>query len=784
MRQLYKLLILAIITDCRSLPPISRPDYQSNGKDFQVEPLDIEQIKEIHDIPDTKEITKEEGVGVFDTEAKEEEVLEVLDTQITDIGEVKKRDCSITFSFKPSQVVQSVTVPGEWNSWNVKAHPMTESGGEWSVTIDASEIPPGEWGYKFLINQTEWIQDPSNPLVKWDEGYKNENSKLIVPDCTLPLLELDSVNADFEKKSITVQVKVYAGIDGSPINAITVSVNGKPLKEVTFDSNSQTILVSLSNLKKGKYAFLFKASVNKGDASLWVPVWLEEKPFSWQDAILYFAMTDRFYNGDKSNDKKAEGPECSQLPEKVNWMGGDWKGIQMKIEEGYFDKLGVNAIWISAGNDNPDGCYKGSLGYLYSAYHGYFPITLDTTENHFGTMEDLKSMVQAAHERGIRVIMDLDANHVFQTSNIWAAHKEWFNQTPIMCGDDDNWNQHPIDCWFEPYLPDLDFRNNDAVNAFTDAAIWWAQEANLDGFRVDAVKHMVHNFTRTLRYKVEKKLETSQVRFILIGETFVGDWGGGTGKDEQKVKEYISKWELTGQFNFPLYWQIVRMFAYKNKGGGGMLGGMLEQSQNYWGDGAIMSNFLGNHDVARFISHASGDIADEWSNGAKEAGWSNPPKLPDSQEPFLRLKAAFGFLMTISGIPLIYYGDEIGMPGAGDPDNRRMMQFENLTPLQESVKGWVGKLTSIRFKHPSTRQGQFQTLWSDINGIAYAMKTSDDFIIGIFNRGGEREITIDVSKVTSASQLKDQIDGKNIPVNQGKITLKVPSLGFIVLALP
>ena len=115
----------------------------------------------------------------------------------------------------------------------------------------------------------------------------------------------------------------------------------------------------------------------------------------------------------------------------------------------------------------------------------------------------------------------------------------------------------------------------------------------------------------------------TRYRFYTVGETFVGDWGGGSGPNETVLKKYINDKMLHGQFDFPMYWRILRVFA-RNEEPPSHVTDLLTQSAGYYGSAAVMSRFLGNHDVPRFISHAANQIGDVWGNGSKEQGWDNP----------------------------------------------------------------------------------------------------------------------------------------------------------------
>lgn len=701
------------------------------------------------------------------------------------------RTCDVTFTLAGSADATAVYVPGDWNDWNPEAHPMTLVNGSWSVTFSASQYFAGTYGYKFLVNKGDaesWINDPANSLQIYDPNYVFRNSKVYFPDCGVPTFELVSAATDWSDKTVDVTVRMFTGVDNGAITKRTVTHQGKVMADPGFNPDTQTFTIHLANAKAGKHTFVFSATNANGESKpLFVPLWLEDREFDWQDAIMYFTMTDRFANGDAANDAPADCIPEDQLSKNTGWLGGDFKGLQQKIEEGYFDDLGINAIWISAPNDNPDDCVSGDLsGATYTSYHAYFPLTTNTTENHFGTLQDLKDMVATAHDHGIRILMDLAGNHVYQDSEIWALHKDWFNQQVRLCGRDDNWNQHPIECWFQSYLPDLDYRNINALETMMDMAVFWAVEADLDGFRVDAVKHMIHDFGLSLRHRVRTDLERTGLTFYLVGETFVAEWGEGTGSAEQTIMAYVSDNELNGQFNFPLYWATLDATAR----GDGSLSYMVDvalASQTYFTNGydqAIMSNFIGNHDVPRFISHAGGDIADKWGNGSKDQGWNNPPDLPDGEDAFSKLKMAFAFMMTIPDIPLVYYGDEIAMPGAGDPDNRRMMQFDGLDARQSAVKDTLAGLTAFRKAHTATRGGTMVKLAGENDMAAYGLYGPGDAVVVVLNRGAARSVTLNVgaiSGVPSSGPLRDAFSQDTFNVQTGSVTVDVGRLGYRIL---
>src|SRR5207302_3683774 len=127
----------------------------------------------------------------------------------------------------------------------------------------------------------------------------------------------------------------------------------------------------------------------------------------WRDAVMYFAMIDRFNDGDSSNNSTVAGAEFPG-----QYQGGDFVGLQQKIESGYFTELGVNTLWITSPLDNANLAYIGSDGHMYSGYHGYWPGDETKVESHFGTEAELKAMVDSAHAHGMQVLVDYVMNHV------------------------------------------------------------------------------------------------------------------------------------------------------------------------------------------------------------------------------------------------------------------------------------------------------------------------------------------------------------------------------------
>lgn len=692
------------------------------------------------------------------------------------------RQCSHTFSFTPPDgstpaVASELFLTSPEQEWVLAEKPMTAKGdGSFELDVDLSSYSPGSYGYKYHTAQDNWYLDPGNPLAKYQGGF--ENSKVLVPDCRLPLLKLTSKELNADAGTLSLVVEVYDGVGSNGVIPSTASVQ-VDFKAHTpgYNAENATFTVDLTGLKKNSRVTVQFQIENEFGASspLYLPVWIETTPWSWREASMYFAFTDRFANGSAANDAPAN---CDGSPKSTDWNGGDFLGLTQKIESGYFDALGVNVLWISPVVDNPNGCFGGSLaGIKYTAYHGYFPVDFFKTEEHFGTMADLRDLVMKAHDRGIRVLVDFVGNHCHQESPLWAEHANggWFHDL-VSC--EPNWDQ-PINCWFQPYLPDFDYTNDDVVEYISENALFWIRETGVDGFRVDAVKHMVHNFMKTLRWKVQQHIvHPSGLTFYMVGETFVSEWGGGTGSEETTIKEYIGDWELDGQFDFPFYWKILKAVG-RDEGDFTELSGFLQAALPYWGNNALMVSFIGNHDVPRFTSHAAKQIGDRWGTGSKEQGISNPPAQPDTAEPYARTRLAIGLMFALPEIPLIYYGDEVGLVGAGDPDNRRMMVFDGLTQHQSDTLDFTRKVGSARKALTPLRLGDFSVI--SVNATTWVFKrTHQNSTVFVVANRSKDPVNVSFQPQVSGN-LTNYLTGATLTVNGGTASVDMGGFEMAIL---
>jgi neopullulanase len=639
-----------------------------------------------------------------------------------DVSDRQRADaCVVRLSTRSSSGV--VAVAGEFNDWSADEDLM-ESDGAGGFTVEL-QLSPGAYAYKFVDNGS-WRCDADEPRVQCDEGQEWDpecptgaatcNSLLLVPDCGAPRLAVTTL--DIDRESGAVEVSGTASVD---VEGAWATLDGEAIDAW----GGKAFAYRGAGLSAGRHTLRFGAS---GAEALYVPFWLDDR--DWATGLLYFAFVDRFANGDPSND----APEGAD----VDFAGGDWAGLRSRLD--YLDDLGVTVLWITAPLDNAEGAWDGQCAASFAGYHGYWPGGTGL-EEHFGDEAELRALIEEAHALGMRVMVDWVANHVHEDHDLYLTRPEWFNERHLCTEDDDgdgvtNWDQRPETCWFAAYLPDIDYTQTDPLVRQVDEAIDLAKDWEIDGFRIDAVKHMPHSvFVNTqvrIREEIEHRDAGGTEDFRTIGETFDSYW---------RIAEYLGDEELDSQFDFPLYYAVLAAFAREEIGlsdGDSSLQASLAASQAAYG-GATMSTFLGNHDVERFITHAAGEVSSAGGDGAcgDDGELRAAASSPTGAEPYARLRLAWTFLLTSPGLPLVYYGDEIGLPGYADPDNRQVMKFdEALSPSERATLAHVQALGQARREHPAFALGTTVPWWENESDVwAYARAHAGDGVIVLLNRG-------------------------------------------------
>lgn len=613
----------------------------------------------------------------------------------------------------------SVELVGEWN-WSQTLQ-MNGNGDVWTADIELQE---GLYCYKFIVDGT-YMFDPSNPERVYCDDI--ENSLLRVDDHLRP-------HYTASLTEVALEVTYHAGSTGALHDGVPSALTG-----ATWDETTATWTLPLSDFEDGKHTLKVEGFDTDGHPAydLLVPFWTGPyADFVWDDALVYMIMTDRFVNGNSSNDGPSTG-----AAQGADWQGGDFAGVTQMIESGYFADLGVNALWLTPFNTAATGTGKAADGvHDVSAFHGYWPTEARGVEPRLGTEAELQEMIGAAHDNGMRVMMDFVVNHVHEDHEYVQNNSDWFNSGCI-CGQADcDWTEHRLDCQFTAYMPDVNWKNRQASEQMIADALWWMETFDLDGARIDAVKHVENLAVANLVAQINDRFETVGNDVYLKGETAMG-WSGHSLEDNQAqygaINAYMGPDGLDGQADFVLYHAVVDNVFVTGNENYQHLDFWTNRSQDQYTPGSLMVPYVGSHDVPRLTSRAdtgTGDAYNQWvENGL--------PGQPGDVSAYHAALQAYGWLLTTPGAPLLYYGDEYGEYGGADPDNRHMYRNQSSWSDHESaLYENISQLGQLRLESVALRQGAYSTRLAMPNMLAYNMTHDEQTMTVVLNRGGPTQM--------------------------------------------
>jgi glycosidase len=705
-----------------------------------------------------------------------------LNDQVYEIPVKLIQSKTYKFSYKPSPTDKQVNLFGQFNSWDRQNLPMKDTNSDGVLEI---EIPldPGRYEYKYFVDGKELV-DPENP-IKVSNGMGDFNSVRVIEEAAADKLFLhvlgmessaDDIKLKFYLESLDKSLKVgkeeiVALIDNQKFPADQISLNGREITLTIKGKDrfgSHTMRVAANRMWKATNIQTVQLLNGK------VAGTSDQKTLN--DQIIYCMMIDRFNNGDPSNDNPIKH---DSLFAPANYQGGDLQGIINKIDDGYFSSLGVNTFWISPIIDNTNEAYREFPApyRYYTGYHGYWPVSATKVEEKFGDMKLAKELVDKAHNKSINVLWDYVAHHVHEGHWMWKEHRDWFGTYELPNGRLNLrlFDEYRLSTWFEPYMPSFDFVNSyEALEFMTDNAVWWLKVTGADGFRHDAVKHVPNEYWRLLTQKIKSEVELPQQKKIYqIGETF-----GGI----DLIASYVNNGQLNAQFNFNLYDVAIPTFL-DEKASFKLLDYQMQKSFQVFGYNNLMGNIMDSHDKIRYMAYADGDL--EMNDGrAGNIAWNNPPKV-DNPSSYDKLKVHLAYFLTIPGVPIIYYGDEIGMTGASDPDNRRMMRFgDQLNENEKQTLKDVSKLIHIRKEHPALRYGDFLTLQADENVYAYLRSDMNERILIVINKSPvPKNLEYVLPGVYKINRAKDLASGKEFYTINDELKVDVGGLGYLILEL-
>jgi glycosidase len=459
----------------------------------------------------------------------------------------------------------------------------------------------------------------------------------------------------------------------------------------TADAAPQTLWVTATN-DQGQARQAFKLAERSRDPGA-------HRGFSSAD-VLYLIMTDRFADGSPASQRVGINRAAVR-----GWHGGDFAGIEQHLD--YLRELGVTALWITPVAFN---------GAMPESYHGYAATDLYAVDTHFGSLADYRHLSDALHARGMKLVIDLVPNHI-GVQHPWVLDPPapgWFHGTLENHRAAQHDFYHLVDPhappqawsaittgWFTDAMPDLNQENPLVSRYLIQDAMWWIEMANLDDIRLDTFPYVDRAFWRTFH----AALHSVYPHLATVGEIFHRDpevtsfFAGGVAHDGIDTG-------LDTTFDFPLYFALRDVLAH----GKPMtdLTRILRQDALYPHPERLVT-FIGNHDTTRFFTEASASVP--------------------------RLKLAIGLILTLRGMPQIYSGDEIGMTGGEDPDDRRDFPggfaadahsaFNKLsrTATEEDVFSWTSGLLKLRAKYPALQTGIEQNLFASEDLFAFARST-------------------------------------------------------------
>jgi glycosidase len=530
----------------------------------------------------------------------------------------------------------------------------------------------------------------------------------------------------------------------------------------TADAAPQTLRVTATN-DQGQASLAFPLAERSRDQNA-------HRGFSSAD-VLYLIMPDRFAQGNPVHNQ----PGNDRMAAK-GWHGGDLAGIEQHLD--YLKELGVTALWTTPVASN---------GSMPQSYHGYAATDLYAVDKHFGTLADYRHLSDALHAKNMKLVIDLVPNHI-GVEHPWILDPpapEWFHGTlenhRLIQGDfyelvDPHVPRQAWDAitngWFTDTMPDLNQENPLVSRYLTQNALWWVETADLDGIRLDTFPYV----GRAFWHDFHAALHNAYPHLTAVGEVFNGDpevtsfFAGG-------IAHRGIDTGLDTPFDFPVFFALRNVLTQ----GKPMteLAKVLRQDSLYPHPERLVP-FIGNHDTTRFMTEGGGSAA--------------------------KLKLALGLAVTLRGMPQLYSGDEIGMTGGEDPDNRHdfpggfqrdahnAFTKAGRTATEEEVFSWTSGLLKLRAAYPVLQTGIEQNLFADEDVFAFVRSPDEagcvpDHSIGrllIVVNKAERSKVVDLPVEETALagctnfQAAEPATGITPVVSGGKLHIEEPAASMTV----
>jgi glycosidase len=592
-----------------------------------------------------------------------------------------------TFTFVPPQPVRQVNVAGTFNNWDKNATPLKRSGDAWTVNLSLS---PGKHRYKFVLDGETWVTDPKAQANEGD-GNGNVNSVLlIVPaDYARPASPRDgqvAVSAlehqtqvpyfNFDRGRLTLSLRTRPN-DVAGAKVVVKGVGEFPMEGSDVDELYRRYTAGIPWDRKRDLSYHFELAdggktfvygkAGFGDPTDYrvdaksfhpfeVPQWVEK-------GVIYQIFPDRFANGDPQNDPKGVEPWDAK-PTYSNRFGGDVAGVRQHLD--YLQGLGIKTVYF-----NP--VFRAGSNHRYDTFD-YLKI-----DPEIGTNEEFGALTREMRRRGIRTVLDGVFNHTatkfFAFDDVvrnGAASKYtgWytFKGFPVKVQEHPNYV-----AWFDyPSMPKVNHANPEFRRYLLDVPKFWSQNAAIAGWRLDVANEVPMDFWRDFR----RELKARDRDTWILGE----EWGDAT--------RWLQGDQWDSVMDYPFRGAVLN---FVGKDGSGrpsdLLTGLMASYTRYAPQVSRNAmNLISSHDTPRILSMCGGD---------KELA---------------KLAATIQF--TWAGTPSIYYGDELGMAGEKDPDNRRGMEWGRAIAGND-VLAHYRRLIALRNSSPVLQSGDPVVLDAD-----------------------------------------------------------------------
>jgi alpha-amylase len=428
----------------------------------------------------------------------------------------------------------------------------------------------------------------------------------------------------------------------------------------------------------------------------------------WQDESVYSIMIDRFNNGDTRNDIDVNAKD----PQAYN--GGDLQGILGKLD--YIHDMGFTTIRLTPIFDNAK-----------NGYDGYWVSDFYKVDEHFGTIKTFQALVKEAHKRKMKVMIDFVANNV-AVSNPWvndSSKQDWFHKKQDII----DWNnQQELENGWVNGLPDLNQNNPEVKKYLIDAAKWWINKTQIDGFSLPEVNNVPISFWNDFSKEVKKEKKD----FFLLGIP-----SKDTSVDMQKYENA----GIDSVFNYSYNDNLRKAFANTNQSFNALYSDSDNDQHSFF-----RANFMDNENTVRFTN----DI------------------VAKRQFPGSRWKTALTYLYTTPGIPILYYGTEIALIGGEVPDNRRQMSFR----AEKELIDYLTKLGGLRNTLPSLTRGTMEMLY-DQKGMAVYKRVynGETSIIAINNTRKSQKVVLTDKQLEGGKELRGLLGGDVVRSKDNKYYL-------------